>query len=51
MTRLEKTFFRLYSFDYDDDTICDLLYLSEKEFEELKEMAEKRLDIMFPAVV
>lgn len=51
MTRLEKTFFRLYSFDYDDDTIYDLLNLTEKEFQELKEMSEKRLDIMFPPVV
>jgi hypothetical protein len=51
MTRLEKTFFRLYSFGYDDDSIYDLLDLTEKKFEELKEMSEKRLDIMFPPVV
>jgi len=48
MTKLEKVFFRLYSFDYDDETIIDLLSLSEKEFQDLKEISEKKLDIMFP---
>ena len=48
MERVEKLFFKLYSFDYTEETICDILALDEKEFKELQEISEKRLDIMFP---
>jgi len=48
MSKLEKLFFEFYSSDYTDETIIDLLSLTDEEFEELKEISEKRLDKMFP---
>jgi len=48
MKNVEKIFFKLYSFDYTEETICDILALDEKEFKELQEISEKRLDKMFP---